>query len=74
MVREVAMVGLPDTASHEEAVPVALHPLVQGLRGIFTSSIVFYPFFYVLKQPWITRHCVSLAFAGREAVTKLSAR
>jgi len=69
MVRGVAMISLPDTASHEEAIPSALRPLVRSLQRIFASPIVLYPLFYILKQPWITRHWASLAYAGRDAIS-----
>lgn len=69
MVRGVAMISLPDTASHEAAIPVRLRPLVSWLQAIFVSPIVLYPLFHILKHPAITRRWASIAYACREAVT-----
>lgn len=70
MVRGVAMISLPDTVSHEEAIPTALRPVIRRIQNVVTSSIVLYPLFYLLTQPWVLRHWASAAYACKEAVTE----
>lgn len=69
MVRGVAMISLPDTASHHESISPRLRPCVRCLQRILLSPLVLYPLFYVLRQPWFVRHWASVAYACKEAVT-----
>lgn len=69
MVRGVAMISLPDTASHHETVPPMVRPIVRLIQAIFVSSWLLYPLFYLLRQPRIIRRWVSIAYAGQEAIT-----
>lgn len=69
MVCGVAMISLPDTASHQEMIPARLRPIVQAIQDIFTSRWLLYPLFFLLRHPRIVRRWASLAYAGQEAVT-----
>lgn len=69
MVRGVAMISLPDTASHHESIPAMIRPIVQSIQDIFTSRWLLYPLFFLLRHPRIIRRWVSLAYAGQEAIT-----
>ncbi len=69
MVRGVAMISLPDTASHQETIPAIVRPIVRLIQAIFISSWLLYPLFYLLRHPRIIRRWVSLAYAGQEAIT-----
>lgn len=69
MVSGVAMISLPDTASHHESVPAIARPILRGVQAIFLSPLLLYPLFYLLRQPWIIRHWAGLAYACKEAVT-----
>ncbi len=70
MVKGVAMISLPDMASHEDAIPPIARPLVRGLQTIVTSPVLLYPLFYLLKQPGVIRHWASLAYVCKESVTE----
>jgi pimeloyl-ACP methyl ester carboxylesterase len=70
MVQGVAMISLPDTASHEEAIPPIVRPLVSRLQTIFTCPLVLYPLFHLLRQPRVIRRWASLAYVCQEAVTE----
>lgn len=69
MVKGVAMISLPDTASHAETVPSIVRLVMRGLQGIFLSPLLLYPLFYVLRHPLVVRRWASLAYACEEAVT-----
>jgi pimeloyl-ACP methyl ester carboxylesterase len=69
MVKGVAMISLPDTTSHADAVPAIARPLVRVLQNIFLSPLLLYPLFYVLRHPLVVRRWASLAYACKEAVT-----
>ncbi|MEP0917026.1 alpha/beta fold hydrolase [Leptolyngbya sp. DQ-M1] len=69
MVRGVAMISLPDTASHHETMPAVMRPIVQFLQTIFISSWLLYPLFHVLRHPQVIRRWVAVAYAGKEAIT-----
>ncbi|NDJ16968.1 alpha/beta fold hydrolase [Myxacorys almedinensis] len=69
MVQGVAMISLPDTASHHETIPLKIRPYVRYLQNILSSPLFLYPLFYVLRQPWVVRHWASLAYSCKEAVT-----
>ncbi|MBW4441927.1 MAG: alpha/beta fold hydrolase [Plectolyngbya sp. WJT66-NPBG17] len=69
MVRGVAMISLPDTASHHETMPAIVRPIVRLIQAVFISSWLLYPLFYLLRHPRIIRRWVSLAYAGQEAIT-----
>jgi pimeloyl-ACP methyl ester carboxylesterase len=69
MVRGVAMISLPDPASQHEVIPAIVRPFVRFVQGIFASSWVLYPLFYLLRHPRILRRWATLAYAGQEAVT-----
>lgn len=64
------MISLPDTVSHEEAIPPAWRPIVRYIQNLVASPIVLYPLFHLLRQPWALRHWASLAYACKEAVTE----
>lgn len=69
MVRGVAMISLPDTASHHETMPAVMRPIVQFLQTIFISSWLLYPLFHLLRHPQVIRRWVAFAYAGKEAIT-----
>ncbi|MGG6267835.1 MULTISPECIES: alpha/beta fold hydrolase [unclassified Leptolyngbya] len=69
MVRGVAMISLPDTSSHHEAIPAIIRPIVQFIQDIFTSRWLLYPLFFLLRHPRIVRRWASMAYAGQEAIT-----
>ncbi|MGV0023615.1 alpha/beta fold hydrolase [Phormidesmis priestleyi] len=70
MVRGVAMISLPDTASHEEAISPIVRPLVRSLQTIVTSPLLLYPLFHLLRQPGVVRRWASLAYVCQESVTE----
>jgi pimeloyl-ACP methyl ester carboxylesterase len=69
MVRGVAMISLPDTASHHESIPLKMRPYVQYLQTLLLSPLLLYPLFYLLRQRRIVRLWAGLAYACKEAVT-----
>ncbi|MBE9009353.1 alpha/beta fold hydrolase [Pseudanabaenaceae cyanobacterium LEGE 13415] len=69
MVRGVAMISLPDTASHHEMIPAKIRPIVQFIQDIFTSRWLLYPLFFLLRHPRILKRWASMAYAGKEAIT-----
>lgn len=69
MARGVAMISLPDTSGSEECIPVVLRPLANKFKSVFASPLVLQPLFHLLRQPYILRHWVGLAYACKEAIT-----
>ncbi|MER3434555.1 MAG: alpha/beta hydrolase [Leptolyngbya sp. ERB_1_1] len=69
MVSGVAMISLPDTASHHETLPAIVRPIGRLLQAIFISSWLLYPLFYLLRHPRTIRRWVAMAYAGQEAIT-----
>ena len=69
MARGVAMISLPDTSGSEESIPTAIRPLVRRLKLALTSPVFLQPLFHLVRQPWIVRHWVGLAYACKEAIT-----
>lgn len=69
MVRGVAMISLPDTAAHHNAIPQAMRSLVTLIQSILLSPVVLRPLFHVLSQPWLVKRWAQLAYACKEAVT-----
>ncbi|KAM3100508.1 alpha/beta fold hydrolase [Phormidesmis sp. 146-12] len=70
MVQGVAMISLPDTASHDDAIPPIVRPLARGLQTIVTSPLLLYPLFHLLKQPSVIRRWASLAYVCQESITE----
>ncbi|HEY9605426.1 MAG TPA: alpha/beta fold hydrolase [Allocoleopsis sp.] len=69
MARGVAMISLPDTSGREECIPVVFRPLVRKIKSAFASPLVLQPLFHLLRQPYILRRWVGLAYACKEAIT-----
>jgi pimeloyl-ACP methyl ester carboxylesterase len=69
MARGVAMISLPDTSGSEECIPASLRPLVRKLKSAFVSPLLLQPLFHLLRQPYILRRWVGLAYACKEAIT-----
>lgn len=65
----VAMISLPDTANHHEAVPAYLRPIVRCVQLVILSPLLLYPLFYVLRHPAVTRRWAKMAYACQDAVT-----
>lgn len=69
MVRGVAMISLPDTSSHQDAVPLVLRSLLARVQSMLLSPLVLRPLFHLLSQPWVVRCWAQFAYAYKEAVT-----
>jgi pimeloyl-ACP methyl ester carboxylesterase len=69
MTQGIAMISLPDTLHHHEAVPAALRPIVQFTQAIVLSPVLLYPLFCLLRHPLILRRWAGLAYACQESIT-----
>lgn len=69
MVRGVAMISLPDTASSHESIPLIIRNLIYQLRSALISPLLLVPLFHLLRQPWIIKHWAGVAYACKEAIT-----
>ncbi len=70
MVRGIAMISLPDTASTEESIPKAIRPLVRIFKNVCTSTLLLQPLFYLLRHPFILKYWVGMAYVRKEAITE----
>ncbi len=63
------MISLPDTLGREDCIPVVFRPLVRKIKSAFASPLVLQPLFHLLRQPYILRRWVGMAYACKEAIS-----
>jgi pimeloyl-ACP methyl ester carboxylesterase len=69
MVEGIVMMSLPDPNLEQEVLPAFLHPVVRGIKGIFTSPLLLKPLFNLIRQPAVLRRWAGLAYAHPQAIT-----
>jgi pimeloyl-ACP methyl ester carboxylesterase len=73
MVKGVIMMSLPDPTLEEEAIPVAIRPVVmpiiRGMKNIIASPLLLKPLFKFVRQPGVLRRWAGIAYANPEAIT-----
>lgn len=73
MVQGIVMMSLPDPTLEQEAIPVAMRPIlmpiITTIKKIVASPMVLKPVFNFVRQPNVLRRWASLAYANPEAIT-----
>lgn len=78
MVAGIVMISLPDSSVLEMPAVVRsamqcggwiLRPVLSLTRPIFTSPVIFSPFFWVLRSRWLIRKWIKLAYVNPSAIT-----
>jgi pimeloyl-ACP methyl ester carboxylesterase len=79
MVRGLVMINLPDSSVLESpvwakhaiaALAIGSRPIVGLAKGLFTSPVVFNPFFRVIRSPRLIRLWVKQAYTNPEVITE----
>ncbi|AKG23650.1 alpha/beta fold hydrolase [Calothrix sp. 336/3] len=69
MVQGIVMMSLPDPSLEQEAIPVALRPVVNGIKSLVASPLILKPVFNLLRRPGVLRKWAAIAYANPEAIT-----